>query len=52
MSDNIGHRVLLTDAAKNNGAVCLDGSPGEYYFANGTESNKYGIYCYPDPPQY
>ena len=44
LSDNIGHRVILTDAANNYGAKCIDGTPGNYYFANGTESQKYVIY--------
>ena len=44
IADNIGHQVLLTQAAKDYGAQCLDGSPGDYYFANGTESNKYVIF--------
>eukprot|EP01084_Bolivina_argentea_P181765 313878_1 len=38
---NIGKSVLLTEAAQKNGAVCLDGSPGNYYFAPGSETKKY-----------
>ena len=44
VGDNIGHQVILSDAAKSYGAMCLDGSPGNYYFANGTESKKYVIF--------
>ena len=49
---NIGKANFLTDAAKKNGAVCLDGTPGNYYFAEGEEKTKYvmflqgGGWCY------
>ena len=32
--------VLLSTAAKEKGAVCLDGSPGAYYHVPGTGSGK------------
>lgn len=32
--------VMLTDAAIQKGAVCLDGSPGGYYIRQGTDDNK------------
>ena len=35
-SDNPGHLTLLGEASSS--AVCLDGSPGAYYFRNGSES--------------
>jgi hypothetical protein len=35
---------LLTDAAKNDGAVSLDGSPGAYYFFQGAETKKWYIH--------
>eukprot|EP01084_Bolivina_argentea_P170142 294839_1 len=38
------YAVPLTSAAKNNGALCLDGSVPRYYFRNGTESSKFQIY--------
>ena len=33
-------RVLLTDAAASDGAVCLDGSPAAYYWRAGSGSGK------------
>eukprot|EP01083_Nonionella_stella_P188643 695803_1 len=41
---NIGTSVLLSDAAYRYGAVCLDGSPANYYFAPGEQSTKYVIF--------
>jgi len=32
--------VLLEDAAANEGAVCLDGSPAAYYFQEGSQENS------------
>eukprot|EP01062_Namystynia_karyoxenos_P077487 TRINITY_DN781_c0_g1_i1.p1 TRINITY_DN781_c0_g1~~TRINITY_DN781_c0_g1_i1.p1 ORF type:complete len:395 (+),score=140.66 TRINITY_DN781_c0_g1_i1:63-1247(+) len=39
-------RVLLTDFAKTTGAVCLDGTPGVFYYRKGTGSgaNKWYIH--------
>ena len=34
--------VLLHDAAQRSGAVCLDGSPGGYYFQKGTGNGSSG----------
>ena len=46
-----GHRhgilaqlVLLKEAAAKDMAVCLDGSPGAYYFRPGNQSNKWYIH--------
>ena len=39
-SNNPGLRVLLTEAAVSNNAVCLDGSPGVYYFRAGSGSGE------------
>eukprot|EP01123_Difflugia_compressa_P012596 TRINITY_DN5452_c0_g1_i1.p1 TRINITY_DN5452_c0_g1~~TRINITY_DN5452_c0_g1_i1.p1 ORF type:complete len:374 (-),score=70.27 TRINITY_DN5452_c0_g1_i1:154-1275(-) len=38
--------TLMTEAASSNGAVCLDGSPGAYYFISGSGSgaNKWFLY--------
>ena len=36
--------VLLEKEAKTFGAVCLDGSPGAFYFRPGTETNKFLIF--------
>ena len=36
--------TLLTDAAKNDGAVSLDGSPGAFYFYEGAEKKKFYIH--------
>lgn len=41
---NVGKIFYLTDAAKNQGAVCLDGSPAAYYYAPGIESTKFYIH--------
>ena len=32
---SIGKEIILKDAADKYGAVCLDGTPGVYYFAQG-----------------
>eukprot|EP01084_Bolivina_argentea_P003290 6168_1 len=40
VDDNIGYSVLLTEAATNKGAVCLDGSPARYYI-NPSSTNPY-----------
>ena len=44
ISTNIGTSVLLTSAADEYGAVCLDGTPGNYYFAAGEQSTKYVMF--------
>lgn len=36
--------TLLTDAANNDGAVSLDGSPGAYYYFKGGETRKWYIH--------
>ena len=35
--------VLLTQAAADDGAVCLDGSPAAYYIYRGAETQKWII---------
>lgn len=48
--------VLLEEAAKSRGAVCLDGSPGAIYLRPGAETKKWHIHwegggwCFHDPP--
>eukprot|EP01084_Bolivina_argentea_P007636 14340_1 len=44
---NVGYSILLKTAAENSGALCLDGSPGNYYINNnGTniEKNKFVMF--------
>ena len=36
--------TLLTDAALNEGAVCLDGSPAAFYWHSGAETEKFYIH--------
>eukprot|EP01084_Bolivina_argentea_P136190 239866_1 len=43
-NSNIGYKVRLHDAADRNGAVCLDGGPADFYFAQGEESTKYILF--------
>ena len=38
------NRTLLTDAATNTGALCMDGSPGAYFLSLGTETIKWIMY--------
>ena len=40
------HRVLLAEAANQEGAVCLDGSPGAYYFREGFDSGVHKYYIH------
>jgi hypothetical protein len=44
--DPLADLVLLTKAAQQDGAVCLDGSPGAYYIqrGNGTGVNKWYVH--------
>ena len=47
VGDAIGTRINLTDAAVNDGAVCIDGSHGVYYLATATSDaskNKWIVY--------
>ncbi len=37
--------VLLTEAAQNEGAVSIDGSPAAYYISRGAEANKVNSLC-------
>lgn len=39
-------RVLLTEAASNRGAVCLDGSPGAFYYRPGVGPGKHKWYVH------
>lgn len=39
----VAELVLLTQAASEDGAVCLDGSPAAYYIYRGAESRKWII---------
>ena len=36
--------TLLTDAAQQDGAVCLDGSPPAIYVSRGTEAGKFFVH--------
>ena len=38
---SIAKANFMTEAAEKDGAVCLDGSAGNYYFAKGEESTKF-----------
>ena len=38
-ADDVWSKILLTDAAANNKAVCLDGSPGGFYYREGSGDN-------------
>ncbi|KAA0163629.1 hypothetical protein FNF31_02790 [Cafeteria roenbergensis] len=45
VADEDATAVFLTDAAKSDGAVCLDGTPGAYYFRPGLPGvNKWYIH--------
>ena len=39
--------TLLPDAARDQGAVCLDGSPGSFYYRAGAELTKFYIHHQP-----
>ena len=39
-----GERVVLERASRSLGAVCLDGSPPQYYISTGLEPKKWMIY--------
>eukprot|EP01084_Bolivina_argentea_P258666 436173_1 len=41
---NIGKSTLLKEAVTKYGAVCLDGSPGNYYFAQNSQTTKYVLF--------
>lgn len=41
---NVANLTLLTDAAKNQGAVCLDGSPAAFYLRPEVETQKFFIF--------
>jgi hypothetical protein len=40
----VSELVLMTEAAQRDGAVCLDGSPGGYYFREGAVKDKFVIF--------
>eukprot|EP01084_Bolivina_argentea_P310758 537784_1 len=42
--NNIAKQFILSEAAEKAGAVCLDGSPANYYFVKGEESTKYVLF--------
>lgn len=44
--DKVWQRVLMTQDAQQNGAVCLDGSPGAYYvkWGSGADVNKWIVH--------